>query len=66
LEALTEEALGSAAKAGIRGKPVTPYLLEFLADRSGGRTLQANVALLENNARIAARIAVALAGLRAV
>ncbi|MGH9703265.1 MAG: pseudouridine-5'-phosphate glycosidase [Candidatus Acidiferrales bacterium] len=66
LEAMIEEALGSAAKAGIRGKPVTPYLLEFLANRSGGRTLQANVALLENNARIAAKIAVALAKLRAV
>ena len=57
--------LRSAEAAGICGKPVTPYLLDFLANESGGRTLQANIALLENNARIAARVAMAVTKLNA-
>jgi pseudouridine-5'-phosphate glycosidase len=39
---------------------VTPFLLQRLTDLSGGRTLAANVALLENNARVAAELADAL------
>ena len=46
---------------GIAGPEVTPFLLSRLAELSGGRTLGANVALLEDNARVAARIARALA-----
>ncbi len=52
-------ALASADAAGIRGKGVTPYLLQEAARRSGGQTLQANMALLVANARLAAQIAVA-------
>lgn len=51
-----------AADAGIAGKDLTPWLLARLAKISGGRTVETNVALLENNAREAGRIAVALAG----
>jgi pseudouridine-5'-phosphate glycosidase len=40
---------------------VTPFLLAHLGDASSGRTLDANVALLRNNARIAAAIAISLA-----
>ena len=58
-ESLIQEALASAEASGIRGKEVTPYLLQELARRSGGRTLEANMALLVANARLAARIAVA-------
>ncbi len=47
--------------AGIAGPEVTPFLLSRLAELSGGRTLDANVALLEDNARVAARIARVLA-----
>lgn len=65
VEVLIEKALRSAKAAGIRGKPVTPYLLDFLAIESGGRTLQANIALLEHNARIAARVAMAVTELNA-
>lgn len=51
-----------AAAAGIAGKDVTPWLLARLAEISEGRTVETNVALLENNAREGGRIAVALAG----
>jgi pseudouridine-5'-phosphate glycosidase len=63
LERLIESALKSAAAAGIRGKLVTPYLLQCLAKESGGRTLETNIALLVENSRVAARIAVAYGGL---
>jgi pseudouridylate synthase len=59
VESLIEAALKGAELAGTHGKPVTPYLLDHLAKASGGRTLQTNIALLINNARVAARIAVA-------
>ncbi len=65
VEALVAEALERAAAEGIRGKALTPYLLQQLAELSGGRTLEANIALLEQNARIAARIAAAYAELEA-
>ncbi|MEW6569392.1 MAG: pseudouridine-5'-phosphate glycosidase, partial [Chloroflexota bacterium] len=41
---------------------LTPFLLARLAERTGGTTLRANLALLRNNARVAAEIAWALAG----
>ncbi len=60
MRGLVEQALQLAAAAGISGKAVTPYLLDHLARMSQGRTLEANVALLVENARVAARIAAAL------
>jgi pseudouridine-5'-phosphate glycosidase len=57
IESLIETALKSAEARGIRGKAVTPYLLDHLAKASGGQTLQTNIALLINNARVAAQIA---------
>ncbi|MGA9144603.1 MAG: pseudouridine-5'-phosphate glycosidase [Candidatus Acidiferrales bacterium] len=59
VEALIGKALVSAAAEKIQGKRVTPYLLESLSKGSKGKTLDANVALLLNNARVAAGIAVA-------
>jgi len=47
----------------VRGADVTPFLLARLGDASSGRTLDANVALIRNNARVAAAIATALAGM---
>jgi len=61
LEELIAKALVAAAAERVQGKRVTPYLLEALSKESGGRTLAANVALLLNNARVAAEIAVAYA-----
>lgn len=55
------QALADAGQDGISGKAITPYLLQRLAELSDGRTLDANIALLENNAGRAAEIAVALA-----
>jgi pseudouridine-5'-phosphate glycosidase len=50
-------ALKEANSKGIKGKAVTPFLLSAMAEQSGGRTLKANMALLENNAKIASAIA---------
>jgi pseudouridine-5'-phosphate glycosidase len=45
----------------VRGKAVTPFLLSCLAERTGGVSLEANLALLESNARLAGEIVVAAA-----
>lgn len=59
VESLISGAVAAAEAAGIRGKRVTPFLLEELARNSGGKTFEANIALLVDNARLAGRIAVA-------
>jgi pseudouridine-5'-phosphate glycosidase len=61
LEAALDEALAQAERNRIAGRELTPFLLAHMAQRSGGATLRANIALLENNARVAAEIAGALA-----
>jgi len=63
MEREIEAALASADAAGVHGSDVTPYLLAQLGGASSGRTLDANIALLRNNARVAAAIANALAGM---
>ena len=55
LEGLREE--------GVRGKEVTPFLLKGFREETGGESLEVNKRIILNNARLAARIAVALAGL---
>ena len=60
LESILADPLDRADAHGIRGKEVTPFLLAQMSEHSGGRTLAANIALLENNARVAAEIATAL------
>lgn len=54
-------ALAAARAAGISGKALTPFLLSEMGRLTGGDTLEANVALLRNNARVAAAVAVAVA-----
>jgi len=61
LESILAEALKLAEENGVSGKEITPFLLSQMSEQSDGRTLVANVALLENNARVAAEIAGALA-----
>lgn len=51
-----------AEREGVHGKAVTPFLLTALAEETGGVSLEANLALLESNAGLAAKIAVELAG----
>jgi pseudouridine-5'-phosphate glycosidase len=63
MEREIDAALAAADRAGVRGSAVTPFLLAQLGESSSGRTLDANVALLRNNAQVAAGIAIALAGL---
>ena len=55
-----ESALNDAAKKGVRGKAVTPFLLAEIARRTQGRSLRTNLALLVHNARFAADLAVAV------
>jgi pseudouridine-5'-phosphate glycosidase len=64
-EQATQQALAEAAAQGISGPATTPFLLKRMVEISGGVTLRANIALLRNNARVAARIAVALSRLAA-
>jgi pseudouridine-5'-phosphate glycosidase len=60
LEKILAESLKLADENNIRGKETTPFLLSQMSARSAGKTLAANIALLENNARIAALVAVSL------
>ena len=59
-EAAIEQANDEAQRQGLRGAAVTPFLLTRVAELTGGDSLEANTALLANNARIAASIAAAL------
>jgi len=52
-----DTALAEADRDGITGRDLTPFLLSRMSDLSSGSTLKANIALLENNARVAAEIA---------
>ncbi|HKQ52823.1 MAG TPA: pseudouridine-5'-phosphate glycosidase [Pyrinomonadaceae bacterium] len=60
LNEILDEALEEAARKAISGRELTPFLLSRMAERSGGQTLRANVALLTENARVAAAVALAL------
>lgn len=61
IAARIEEAVREARDAGVTRKEVTPYLLGRINELTDGRSLTANVALIRNNAALAARLAVALA-----
>jgi pseudouridylate synthase len=60
---LVERALAECAVQGVGGKDITPFLLGRLVELSGGRSLDANIALVRNNARLGAALAVAYARL---
>jgi pseudouridylate synthase len=62
VEPLIAEAVGRAEREGVRGQAVTPFVLSFLHERSGGRTIEANKHLIGDNASLAAEVAVAFAG----
>ena len=61
VEAAIVRALAGASRAGVTGPSVTPWLLAAVAQATGGRSRQANLALLERNAAVAGEVAVALA-----
>jgi len=54
---MIDGAIRSAEKEGIRGKSLTPYLLSKIKELSGGKSLRANIELVKDNARVAAKIA---------
>ena len=56
---LIDEAITAMNAAGVTGKETTPYLLARVAELSAGKSLDANIALVINNARVAAQIACA-------
>lgn len=62
-EAAIERAEREAVDAGVRGSATTPWILSRVAELTDGRSVQANLALIENDARVAASLAVALAHL---
>lgn len=51
------EALEKAAREGVHGKATTPFLLTKVLEATGGKSLEANIKLVENNARVGAEIA---------
>ena len=60
LSPIIDEAVAGASEAGITGGAVTPFVIERIAAATGGRTVRANLALVEHNAAVAAEIAAAL------
>ena len=60
MEEFIRHALDAATEQAITGKAVTPFLLDHIFHQTSGKSLKTNIALVENNARLAARIAVAL------
>ena len=61
ISSMIDRALADADAAGISGKATTPYLLKRIFELTDGKSLISNIALVKNNARVAAEIAVALA-----
>ena len=59
IDAVIDEAIVEMQQQGITGKDTTPFLLARIAERTAGRSLDANIQLVINNARVAAAIAAA-------
>ena len=61
MSATIDKALAAAEQAGVKGKNITPFLLAYIVELTGGDSLRTNMQLAYNNARAAAKIAVELA-----
>ena len=61
INGIIDEAIEKSVKDGIEGKDVTPYLLKTILEKTNGKSLEANLALVYNNAKVGARIAKAYA-----
>ncbi len=61
INAKIDEAVAEANRLGIKGKETTPFLLDRIQKITGGESLETNIALVKNNARVAAAIAKAIA-----
>jgi pseudouridylate synthase len=62
INSIIKEALKEAEEKQIAGKAVTPFLLDKVKTLTGGKSLEANIALVKNNAVLAAKIAASLSG----
>ncbi len=60
LDSIINESIEQAQIKGIKGKELTPFLLDFLAQATKGESIKANLALLKNNVQLAAELAKAL------
>lgn len=60
IETAIAQALAESEEQGVRGKAVTPFLLRRVSELTGGESMAANLALLLNNARVAAQLAQAI------
>lgn len=63
ISGVIQDALLEADKKGVLGKAVTPFLLKTIVERTEGKSLVANIALVKNNAKVGAQLAKAYAGL---
>lgn len=59
METYIQQALDVAVEKNISGKDVTPFLLKYIADHTKGESLEANIALIKNNAKLGAELAIA-------
>ena len=64
IDQVIQDALDAAHREGIKGKHITPYLLVAIVERTQGASLKANIALVKNNAKVGAKLAVAYADLK--
>ena len=62
IDRITEQALAEAEQNGVKGKAVTPFLLNRIKQLTGGRSLATNIALVKHNALVGAQLAVAMQG----
>jgi pseudouridine-5'-phosphate glycosidase len=60
MEKFIADALSVAEKKKIRGKEITPFLLQHISNETGGESLEANISLVKNNAELGAKIATCL------
>ncbi len=60
IESHIQQALQAAKTQGIKGKNITPFLLQHIANESKGESLEANIALIKHNAKLGANLAIAL------
>ena len=61
IDSIVDQAVKEAEEQGVRGKDSTPFLLKRIVELSGGKSLDSNIHLVVNNAKLGAQIAVALA-----
>ena len=63
IDAIVDQAVKEAEDQGVKGKDVTPFLLKRVVELSGGESLDTNLQLVINNAKLGAKIAKQLASL---